>query len=125
MWLQSRTKCRLRLRSELFRRAQRLRRPSRAVGRNDAAVAEAKRARELDPLSAQTTAFLGFILYQVRKYDEAIKELQTALEFDRITPEPTGGLRWLTNKRAGFQMQSQNCKTQWRRLEEDRCLWAR
>ena len=43
------------------------------LGRNDAAVAEAKRARELDPLSAQTTAFLGFILYQVRKYDEAIK----------------------------------------------------
>jgi tetratricopeptide (TPR) repeat protein len=60
------------------------------TGRNDAAVAEAKRARELDPLSGQTTAFLGFILYQDRRYDEAIKELQTALEFDANNP----GAHW-------------------------------
>ena len=60
------------------------------TGRNDAAVGEAKRARELDPLSSQTTAFLGFILYQARKYDEAIEECKTALEFDSNNP----GAHW-------------------------------
>jgi TolB-like protein/DNA-binding winged helix-turn-helix (wHTH) protein/Flp pilus assembly protein TadD len=60
------------------------------TGRYDAAVLEARRARELDPISAQTTAFLGFILYQVRRYDEAIKECQTAVEFDPANP----GAHW-------------------------------
>jgi TolB-like protein/tetratricopeptide (TPR) repeat protein len=62
------------------------------TGRNDAAVSEARRARELDPMSSQTTAFLGFILYQVRRYDEAIKECQTAVEFD---PANAGAHWWL------------------------------
>jgi Flp pilus assembly protein TadD len=60
------------------------------TGREDAAVSEARRARELDPMSSQTTAFLGFILYQVRRYDEAIKECQTAVEFDPTNP----GAHW-------------------------------
>jgi Flp pilus assembly protein TadD len=60
------------------------------TGRNDAAVSEARRARELDPMSSQTTAFLGFILYQVRRYNDAIKECQTAVEFDPANP----GAHW-------------------------------
>lgn len=46
----------------------------------------------MDPLSSQTTAFLGFILYQARKYDEAIEECKTALEFD---PNNPGAHWWL------------------------------
>ena len=62
------------------------------TGRTDAAVAEAKQARKLDPFSAQTTAFLGFILYQARRYDQAVNNCQTAIEFD---PKHAGAHWWL------------------------------
>jgi Flp pilus assembly protein TadD len=62
------------------------------TGRTDAAVAEAKQARKLDPFSAQTTAFLGFILYQARRYDEAVNDCQIAIEFD---PNHAGAHWWL------------------------------
>jgi pentatricopeptide repeat protein len=47
-------------------------------GRTDEAVAWAQRARELDPLAVSGNS-LAWILFQSRRYDEAIRELRSAL----------------------------------------------
>jgi DNA-binding winged helix-turn-helix (wHTH) protein/TolB-like protein len=52
------------------------------MGRFDEALAEAKRAQELDPQSLIINTNIGWILYLARRYDEAIEELQKALEMD-------------------------------------------
>ena len=48
------------------------------LGRTDEALASARRARELDPLALFGTN-IGWILFHARRYDEAIRELQTVL----------------------------------------------
>ena len=53
-----------------------------AMGRGEEAVAEARRARELDPLSLIINAWVGRQLYFSRRYDEAITEFRKALELD-------------------------------------------
>lgn len=52
------------------------------TGRHEAAVAEIKRARALDPLSLIINAEVGRQLYFEREYEAAIQELQEALELD-------------------------------------------
>lgn len=52
------------------------------LGRFDNAIAEIKRARELDPLSLVINTDLGWILYLSRRYDEAIEQYRKALELD-------------------------------------------
>lgn len=42
------------------------------LGRHDEAIAEIKRARELDPISMLINGNMGLIYYQARRYDEAI-----------------------------------------------------
>jgi TolB-like protein/DNA-binding winged helix-turn-helix (wHTH) protein/Tfp pilus assembly protein PilF len=52
-----------------------------AIGRFDEAIAEAKRAHELEsPLDLDTN--LGWILYFARRYDEAIEQYLKAVELD-------------------------------------------
>jgi tetratricopeptide (TPR) repeat protein len=60
------------------------------VGRTSEALVEAERARQLDPVSSQTQAFFGFILYQARHFDRAIEECNKAIELDASNP----GARW-------------------------------
>ncbi|MEZ0333387.1 MAG: protein kinase [Gemmatimonadales bacterium] len=50
-----------------------------ALGRHDEALAEAKRAQTLDPLSVPVNRTVGWILYFGQRYDEAIDELRKAL----------------------------------------------
>jgi TolB-like protein/DNA-binding winged helix-turn-helix (wHTH) protein/Tfp pilus assembly protein PilF len=50
-------------------------------GRYDEAIAEATRARHLDPVSASSNTLLGMVLYRARRYDEAIVACERALEF--------------------------------------------
>jgi tetratricopeptide (TPR) repeat protein len=52
--------------------------------RHDEAIAEAKRARELDPFSPIINSNVGRRLYFARKYDQAIEESLKALN---ITPD--------------------------------------
>jgi serine/threonine-protein kinase len=52
------------------------------TGRFDEAVAEAKKARELDPLSLPINENVGDILYLARRYDEATAQLRKTLELD-------------------------------------------
>ena len=51
-------------------------------GRTDEAVAEARRAVELDPLGAHTNAVLGLILYCGQRNEEAITQTRKVIEHD-------------------------------------------
>jgi TolB-like protein/DNA-binding winged helix-turn-helix (wHTH) protein len=53
-----------------------------AVGREDEALAEIKRAQELDPLSLPISAVTGWILYLGGHYDQAIDQYRSTLELD-------------------------------------------
>ena len=53
-----------------------------ALGRFEEAIAEGKRAIELDPLSPVINADLGITLYLARRYDDAIAQLNKTLEID-------------------------------------------
>jgi serine/threonine protein kinase/Tfp pilus assembly protein PilF len=50
-----------------------------ALGREDEAIAEIKRAQQLDPLAVPVNRAVGWILYFCRRYDEAMEELQKTL----------------------------------------------
>ena len=56
--------------------------PLSALGRFDEAIAEEKRAIELDPRSPNNNADFGWILMQAGRYDEAILQLRKTLEID-------------------------------------------
>ncbi|HEY3132941.1 MAG TPA: winged helix-turn-helix domain-containing protein [Acidobacteriota bacterium] len=53
-----------------------------AMGRTDEAIAQIRKAQELDPLSMVIAANLGLIFYHGRHYDRAIEECRKALELD-------------------------------------------
>ena len=52
------------------------------MGRHDEAVAEARLARELDPLSLASSMIVAWILYFARRYDEALEQGRQTLELD-------------------------------------------
>ncbi|HSB08948.1 MAG TPA: winged helix-turn-helix domain-containing protein [Blastocatellia bacterium] len=53
-----------------------------AMGRFEEAIAEAKRAEELEPLSFISNSHLGWILYFAGRYDEAIVHCKRLLDVD-------------------------------------------
>jgi eukaryotic-like serine/threonine-protein kinase len=53
-----------------------------AMGQHDQAIAEGKRAQELDPLSLITSAALARPFYNARRYDEAIAQSKKTFEID-------------------------------------------
>jgi serine/threonine-protein kinase len=52
------------------------------MGRHDKAIAEAKRAQELDPLSLSINAGEGWAFFCARRYDEAIAQCRRTLELN-------------------------------------------
>jgi serine/threonine protein kinase len=52
------------------------------MGRYDEAIAEAKRAQELDPLSVAINGSVGAAYYFARKYDQAIEQFKKTLQMD-------------------------------------------
>ena len=52
-------------------------------GHVDEALAEIKKAEELDPLSLMINAIHGWLLLQARRYDEAIAQLRQTVAMDR------------------------------------------
>jgi len=52
------------------------------LGGVDEAIAEMRRAQELDPLSIIIRTHLGLMLYRGRRYDEAIEQLKQTLEME-------------------------------------------
>ncbi len=61
------------------------------AGRPGEAIAETKRALELDPLAPNLNTDLGWDYYFARQYDEAIKQLSRTLESDPSHP----GAHWV------------------------------
>lgn len=53
-----------------------------AMGRFEEAIAEAKRAEQLEPLSFISNSHLGWILYFAGRYDEAIEHCKRLLDVD-------------------------------------------
>lgn len=53
-----------------------------AMGRHEQAIAEAKRALELDPFSVAINAGLGWAFFHARSYDQAIDQLQKTVQMD-------------------------------------------
>jgi len=53
---------------------------SALLGNSDVAIAEARRAREMEPLSAMAGADLGWYLYWARRYDEALAVSREVLQ---------------------------------------------
>jgi serine/threonine-protein kinase len=52
------------------------------MGRHNEAIAEAKRAQELDPLSLIISASGGWVFFYARRYDEAIAQCRRTLELN-------------------------------------------
>jgi tetratricopeptide (TPR) repeat protein len=52
------------------------------MARNDEAIAEMRRAQELEPLSLIINTNLGWAFYYARQYDRAIEQYQRTLEMD-------------------------------------------
>ncbi|MEK6287695.1 MAG: protein kinase [Acidobacteriota bacterium] len=57
-----------------------------ALGRFDEAMAQIKKAHELDPLSLPINTNLGFLLYLARRYDESIQQYLKTIELDEGFP---------------------------------------
>ena len=53
------------------------------MGRYDEAIAESKKAQELDPLSLSIYTNIARALYYSRQFDQAIEQVQNALEMDQ------------------------------------------
>lgn len=64
----------------------------RITGRIQQAVEEARRARELDPLTLLRTAFVGWMLHADRQWDAAIEEFRYATELNPGFGEAWRGL---------------------------------
>ena len=58
------------------------------ASRRDAALAEMERARQLDPLSASRNADEGYLLYMMRRFEEARIRLRQAVELEPELGEP-------------------------------------
>ena len=74
-----------------------------ALGRYDEALAEIKRAQQLDPLSVPVNRAVGWVLYFARRYDEAIEELKKTLA---MNPEFLGArlvLWWVYIAKAAYE----------------------
>ncbi len=56
--------------------------PLSALARFDRAIAEGRRAVELDPLSLVDNVDLGWVYFAARRYDEAIAQMRKAIEID-------------------------------------------
>ena len=62
------------------------------LGRHDEAIAEMRKATELEPLSLMQGANFAGVLMYARRYDEAIAQAQKTLDLD---PQFFGGRSWL------------------------------
>src|SRR5262249_40060676 len=65
-----------------------------AMGRSDEAIAELKKAKQLDPLSASIRDSSGTVLYMARRYDEAIAEFRATVDLDPTNPSPYSKLAY-------------------------------
>jgi adenylate cyclase len=64
---------------------------SAVMGRYDDALAEMKRAQELDPLSVWISAQIGWVYFHARRWDQSIAQFEKALDWARSRPGRRSG----------------------------------
>jgi TolB-like protein len=69
------------------------------MGRSHEAISEVQLAHQLDPLSFWVTRDVGRILYECRRYDEALDALQKAVEMNPNSPVVYNWLSWTYDKK--------------------------
>ena len=65
-----------------------------AMGRKQEALAETKRAQQLDPISVPIRISAGSVFYMVRRYDQAIEQFKQAIELDPNSVFAHNNLSW-------------------------------
>jgi tetratricopeptide (TPR) repeat protein len=70
-----------------------------AMGRHEEALAEIKRAQELDPRSPVIATAVANVLFHARRYDEAVEACRKALELDPGSVSAHVVLRWAYEKK--------------------------
>jgi TolB-like protein/Tfp pilus assembly protein PilF len=65
---------------------------SPVMGRYDDALAELRRAQELDPLSVSISTEIAWVYHHARRWDQSIAQFQRALELGSKSPWPHVGL---------------------------------
>ncbi len=83
------------------------------MGRHEQAIAEAKRAMELDPFSRLTYGDPGWVLLMARRYDQALLESKKpSLNDSRISAMPALYLDYRTRKMAAMLRPSRKPRVQ-------------
>jgi adenylate cyclase len=80
------------------------------VGRTDEAIAEAKRAVELDPLDLKYSDSLGVMYRDSRRYDLAIEQFQKNLEMDPSYAPSTFNLAYTYQRMGKYDLWIQEWK---------------
>jgi tetratricopeptide (TPR) repeat protein len=80
------------------------------MGRFNEAIAEAKRAHELDPLSPMINASVGLDLFHARRYDEAIAQLRSTLELNAGFFQPHLYLCWAYEQEKLYEQAISECQ---------------
>jgi tetratricopeptide (TPR) repeat protein len=62
------------------------------MGRHEEAIAEVRRAVELDPVSVLYLLDVGWVYHMARQYDSAIKYLERSIELERDAIDGHRGL---------------------------------
>jgi tetratricopeptide (TPR) repeat protein len=52
------------------------------MGRSEESIAEARKAEQLDPLSAENVYLAGWFLFYSRRYADSVTEINKCLELD-------------------------------------------
>jgi tetratricopeptide (TPR) repeat protein len=73
------------------------------IARQDDALAQIKRARDLEPLSLIGNAVVGRVLYYARQYDQAIPELEKSLELDPNFAQSHLYLGWVYEQQKRYE----------------------
>jgi TolB-like protein/DNA-binding winged helix-turn-helix (wHTH) protein len=72
------------------------------MGRSEEAISEIKLAHQLDPLSFWVTRDVGRILYECRRYDQALEPLRQAAEMNPNSTVVYNWLSWAYDKKGMF-----------------------
>lgn len=80
------------------------------LGDMNRAIAELRRAQELDPLSSDINGYLATTLYWARRYDEAAQQDQKTIDFDPAFAPGHVGLCWVFGAAGRFAEAVAECE---------------
>jgi tetratricopeptide (TPR) repeat protein len=73
------------------------------TGRSQEGIEEIERARRLDPLSLFTVGIAGNVYFAARKYDDAIRALQFALQIEPQDQMAHARMAWIWQEKAEYE----------------------